>query len=309
MTGRCIHGSGTDEPVTWFHGSGYADERVFVQNYEGSVIGYADASGNAAETYKYGPFGEPRNAGNQESWTGSRFRYTGQTTIPEARLYYYKARVYDPVYGRFLQTDPIGSKDDLDLYAYTADDPVNGTDPTGNQAYPTAPISQPYVDGATKKLMKDISEHPGETIQAVGLAIDCIPGAQEIGTPIAGIGGLVKLVDGESGTAVPVTDPLPPKEGMYEFPDKTANDAPYVGQSSNMPSRLADHVATGRLSPGTETTKEVLGGKLAREVAEHNRIQELTGGQKAKNSPAVSNKRDPIGATRRKKLGISDPTD
>lgn len=35
---------------------------------------------------------------------------------------------------RFLQTDPIGSKDDLDLYAYTAGDPVNKSDPTGNGA-------------------------------------------------------------------------------------------------------------------------------------------------------------------------------
>lgn len=33
--------------------------------------------------------------------------------------------------GIFLQTDPIGSKDDLDLYAYTAEDPVDGRDPTG----------------------------------------------------------------------------------------------------------------------------------------------------------------------------------
>ena len=32
---------------------------------------------------------------------------------------------------QFLQTDPIGSKDDLDLYAYTGDDPINHTDPTG----------------------------------------------------------------------------------------------------------------------------------------------------------------------------------
>ena len=51
--------------------------------------------------------------------------------LADAKLYYYKARVYDPVFGRFLQTDPIGSKDDLDLYAYVAGDPVNKTDPTG----------------------------------------------------------------------------------------------------------------------------------------------------------------------------------
>jgi hypothetical protein len=52
--------------------------------------------------------------------------------IFEAQLYYYKARVYDPIFGRFLQTDPIGSKDDLDLYAYVGDDPVDKDDPTGN---------------------------------------------------------------------------------------------------------------------------------------------------------------------------------
>jgi len=40
-------------------------------------------------------------------------------------------QTYDPVYGHFLQTDPIGSKDDLDLYEYTHYDPIKGTDPSG----------------------------------------------------------------------------------------------------------------------------------------------------------------------------------
>jgi hypothetical protein len=31
----------------------------------------------------------------------------------------------------FLQTDPVGYKDDLDLYAYVGDDPMNHADPTG----------------------------------------------------------------------------------------------------------------------------------------------------------------------------------
>ncbi len=44
--------------------------------------------------------------------------------------------------GRFLQTDPIGSKDDLDLYAYVADDPIDGIDPTGNDGVPGVPTAE-----------------------------------------------------------------------------------------------------------------------------------------------------------------------
>jgi RHS repeat-associated protein len=88
------------------------------------VIGVSDASG-AITPYAYGPYGEP------QSWSGSRFRYTGQIAIPEAQLYHYRARAYDPVMGRFLQTDPIGYDDGPNVYAYVVGDPVNLTDPSG----------------------------------------------------------------------------------------------------------------------------------------------------------------------------------
>lgn len=76
-------------------------------------------------SYAYGPWGETT------SWSGPRFRYTGQAALPEIQSYHYKARVYDPVLGRFLQTDPIGQEDDPNLYAYVQGDPVNNEDPTG----------------------------------------------------------------------------------------------------------------------------------------------------------------------------------
>jgi uncharacterized protein RhaS with RHS repeats len=49
---------------------------------------------------------------------------------------HYKARVYDPSLGRFLQTDPIGYESDLNLLAYVGNDPVNAIDAFGLDACP-----------------------------------------------------------------------------------------------------------------------------------------------------------------------------
>jgi RHS repeat-associated protein len=51
-------------------------------------------------------------------------------------LYFYNARWYDPSLGRFTQPDSLipqpGSPLAWDRYAYTLNNPVNYTDPTGN---------------------------------------------------------------------------------------------------------------------------------------------------------------------------------
>jgi uncharacterized protein RhaS with RHS repeats len=47
-------------------------------------------------------------------------------------LYYYRARFYDPMIGRFLSEDPIGfSSGDVNLYRYVANNPINLIDPLG----------------------------------------------------------------------------------------------------------------------------------------------------------------------------------
>jgi RHS repeat-associated protein len=49
----------------------------------------------------------------------------------KTRLYYYRARYYDPSAGRFLSEDPAGFIPGVDFYTYVSNSPTNLVDPMG----------------------------------------------------------------------------------------------------------------------------------------------------------------------------------
>ena len=116
-------GPGSDEPMVWYNGS---TVQIFHADERGSIVALTDRSGNVEQIHTYDAYGREGLAPHL-----GRFGYAGGIELPEAGAVHMRARVYDPVQGRFISADPIGYQGGINLYAYGAGDPVNFVDPSG----------------------------------------------------------------------------------------------------------------------------------------------------------------------------------
>ena len=98
----------------------------------GSTSITTDANGDKIAELRYTAFGEVRYADRN---TPTDYRFTGQLQQRDLGLYFYKARFYDPVLGRFISPDTIvpnlGNPKSWNRYAYVGNNPIRYNDPSG----------------------------------------------------------------------------------------------------------------------------------------------------------------------------------
>ena len=201
-----------------------------------NVVRQTISSGSITQTFSYEPYGQS----STPTTTTFPIQYTGRLPVSDG-LYYYRARFYDPVAGRFLSEDPIGLAGGINLFAYVGGNPVGFIDPLGLAPLGSATISIGAQVGFGTKLgpvMLGGDINLGSLAQTSGESVGRLEQSFGGGISVIGLG-----VGVETGRSVPFPDGL-----------GSLSDAPFEGPnpSFGFDSRI----------PGTSGSSSVQNGDI-----------------------------------------------
>ncbi len=184
----------------------------------GSSSVLTDRSGNQVDRIGYKAFGQQQAPDNSSAFQVSN-RYTGQIFDSDTGLYYYNARYYDPVIGRFTQpdsmvTDPANPQD-YNRYSYVHNNPLNQTDPSGHGNWLTGAwhsIADQFHHASGWELAGIVVAYASPygwayAIAAVLIVEFAAARVQEFNTAVAVVEGVADIVVGAILCCTPATAP------------------------------------------------------------------------------------------------------
>ena len=119
------------------YSEGVQESFYYLKDILGSTVALTDTDGNVVERYFYEPYGTTIISDGDGSNTrtssayGNPYMWTGQRYDSTNNLYHFWARTYSPVLGRWLQRDPLGYVDGMNLYEYVSSNPMTFSDSLG----------------------------------------------------------------------------------------------------------------------------------------------------------------------------------
>ena len=147
-----------------------ASPSYFHPDHLGSTGVLTNAQGVAEEHNSYRPYGQ------LHTHTGTSdvaYKYTGQERDPSTGLYFYNARYYDPVLGRFLSPDTLvqspGDPQSLNRYAYARNNPLRYTDPSGHFFKSISKFFKRVFHGVNKFLHRTLGDAAPFVTAAIGV--------------------------------------------------------------------------------------------------------------------------------------------
>jgi RHS repeat-associated protein len=122
-----------DTPVAVWTGTGTPVVYALSADWQNAPHIIANTSGTHAWTWDRLGFGD--NAPNQNPAGLGTFvynpRFPGQLADTESGLSYNMARDYNPAFGRYIESDPIGLAGGVSTYGYAGGTPLSSIDPSG----------------------------------------------------------------------------------------------------------------------------------------------------------------------------------
>ena len=170
---------------------------LYRKNALGDIDAIYDTDMNLVGEYVYDAWGnctiETTGTDNYAIMQLNPFRYRGYYWDKELNLYYLQTRYYDPETGRFINADNIGygivrfkTLNSLNLFSYCLNNPINKTDPTGED---------------WKSFWKKVGnffDKVGQTLDAIIMTFS-IEGGVGMGFGIEGKAGLLSFYFGGHG--------------------------------------------------------------------------------------------------------------
>ncbi|MEW6294678.1 MAG: RHS repeat-associated core domain-containing protein [Candidatus Diapherotrites archaeon] len=240
----------TETNTTYFYANGQRIARIVngssVEYYHSDQLGstslMTNSSGASVMQESYDPYGNTLQVSGTSS---TNYGFTGKELDPKSNLYYYGARYYDPLIGRFITADKVSGKlekpQTLNRYSYVSNNPLKFVDPSGNAEvtstykdkqkevsnyYKSAGVNFDslksdllisFNEGQIPKVsyggIKDSLQPLGATLSSIFLEVRFNSTNQKTllnmkGYSIADIGRVVDLLNSDSTTSVTVLDTL-----------------------------------------------------------------------------------------------------